>query len=119
MVLNPMPCSRRPGIGRVRDTEPGATTMWSYVISVAGPSIGCTVTVLRACSMRVTWPETMRHFFSSRRSGTTECRGEMLPAAASGRNGWYVMCGCGSITTISARRALSFFDRRRAVYSPT
>ena len=88
MVLKPMPRSRRPGIGRVRDTEPGATMMWSYVISVAGPSIGWMVTVLRACSIRVTSPETMRHRLSSRRSGTTACRGEMLPAAASGRNGW-------------------------------
>jgi hypothetical protein len=29
MVLKPTACSRRPGIGRVRETEPGATTMWS------------------------------------------------------------------------------------------
>ena len=43
----------------------------------------------------------------------------MLPAAASGRNGWYVMCGCGSTTMTSASRELSFFDRRRAAYSPT
>jgi hypothetical protein len=93
--------------------------MWSYVISVDGPSIGWIVTVLRACSIFVTSPDTMRHFLSSRRSGTTECRGLMLPAAASGRNGWYVMCGCGSMTTTSARRRLSFLDRRRAAYSPT
>ena len=33
-------------MGRVRDTEPGATMMWSYVISVDGPSIGWIVTVL-------------------------------------------------------------------------
>ncbi len=33
---------------------------------------------------------------STRRSGTTTCRGEIDPAAASGRNGWYVMYGSGS-----------------------
>ena len=88
MVLKPIPCSRSPGTGRVRETEPGATMMWSYVISVVGPSIGWMVTVLRACSTLVTSPETMRHRLSSLRSGTTACRGEMLPAAASGRNGW-------------------------------
>jgi hypothetical protein len=55
---------------------------------VAGPSIGWIVTVLRACSILVTSPETIRQRFSSRRSGTTEWRGERLPAAASGRNGW-------------------------------
>src|SRR6266542_5425488 len=33
----------------------------------------------------------------------------MLPAAASGRKGCYVMCGCGSITITSAARKRSFF----------
>jgi hypothetical protein len=88
MVLKPMPCSLRPGIGRVRDTEPGATTMWSYAISRGGPTIGCTVATLREWSTAVTAPATMWQLRSSRRNGTTECRGEMLPAAASGRNGW-------------------------------
>ena len=30
-VLKPMPWSARPGIGRVRETEPGARTSSSYV----------------------------------------------------------------------------------------
>jgi hypothetical protein len=119
MVLKPMPCSRSPGMGSVRETEPGATTIWSYSISSGGPMIGCTVAVLRLCSIRVTAPETILQCLSSRRSGTTECRGEMFPAAASGRNGWYVMCGCGSTTVTSASRAPSFLDSRRAAYRPT
>jgi hypothetical protein len=50
--------------------------------------MGCTVATRRACSSFVTSPASTTHRRSSRRSGTTEWRGEMLPAAASGRNGW-------------------------------
>lgn len=88
MVLKPMPCSCSPGMGSVRDTEPGATITWSYEISRGGPAIGWTVATLRACSIRVIVPATTVHRRNSRRSGTTECRGEMLPADASGRKGW-------------------------------
>ena len=28
-VLKPVPCSARPGIGRVREIDPAASTMWS------------------------------------------------------------------------------------------
>jgi hypothetical protein len=50
--------------------------------------IGWTTATFRAWSMLVTVPDSTLQRFSSRRSGTTVCRGEMLPAAASGRNGW-------------------------------
>jgi hypothetical protein len=50
--------------------------------------IGWTIATFRACSMLVTVPESTLQCLSSRRSGTTVCRGEMLPAAASGKNGW-------------------------------
>jgi hypothetical protein len=88
MPLNPTPFSRRPGMGSVRDTEPGATTTWSYGTSTAGPMIGCTVATRSACEMWVTSPESTRQSRRIRRNGTTAWRGEMLPAAASGRNGW-------------------------------
>ncbi|CAM5442136.1 hypothetical protein STENM223S_07958 [Streptomyces tendae] len=48
-------------------------------------------------AVRVVWsmecasPMTTSHWPRTRRRGTTTCRGEMDPAAASGRNGWYVM----------------------------
>jgi len=87
MVLKPMPHSCSPGIGRVRETEPGAMITWSYRISRVGPTMGWTDAVLAAWSIWVTAPTTTVHLRSSRRNGTTECRGEMLPAAASGRNG--------------------------------
>jgi len=50
--------------------------------------MGCTVATRSACEMWVTSPESTRQRLSSRRSGTTVWRGEMLPAAASGRKGW-------------------------------
>jgi hypothetical protein len=50
--------------------------------------MGWTIATFRACSMLVTVPDSTWHRSSSRRSGTTACRGEMLPAADSGRNGW-------------------------------
>ncbi len=43
----------------------------------------------------------------------------MEPAAASGRNGWYVMYGSGATRTISVSRGLLFARSRRAVYMPT
>jgi hypothetical protein len=73
--------------------------------------MGCTVATRFACEIVSTSPESTRHRFSSRRSGTTLWRGEMLPAAASGRNGWYVMCGCGSTTVISASVERSLRER--------
>jgi hypothetical protein len=76
--------------------------------------MGWTVAVRRACSILVTCPASTWQRLSSRRSGTTVCRGEMLPAAASGRNGWYVMCGCGSTTVTSASFDRSRFDSRSA-----
>lgn len=74
-------------MGSVRDTEPGTTRMWSYSTSRDGPEMVSTRTFLFAWSMRVTSPEMIVQRRSSRRSGTTACRGEMLPADASGRNG--------------------------------
>ena len=61
-----------------------------------------TVAVRLAWSMRSASPMTIWHSARTRRSGTTTWRGEMEPAAASGRNGWYVMYGSGSTTVISA-----------------
>ena len=49
-----------------RDHDDGRTAT-----STGGPTIGCTVATLRACSMRVTSPERTRQRRSSRRSGTT------------------------------------------------
>jgi hypothetical protein len=56
---------------------------------------------------------------STRRSGTTTWRGSREPAAASGRNGWYVMYERGSMTVIRTLLHRSFFCSRRAVYMPT
>src|SRR6266540_5201104 len=50
IVLKPTAYSVSPGIGSVRDTEPGGTTISSYRISRAGPVIGWTVATRRACS---------------------------------------------------------------------
>ncbi|CAM5388509.1 hypothetical protein SBADM41S_08919 [Streptomyces badius] len=95
-VLKPMPKSARPGIGRVRDTDPGAMTISSYPISRAPvPSSPVarvvTVAVRLAWSMRWASPMTIVQSLRTRRSGTTTWRGEIEPAAASGRKGWYVM----------------------------
>lgn len=45
--------------------------------------------------------------------------GEIEPAAASGRKGWYVMYGSGLTTVTSASSVLSFRWSRSAVYMPT
>ena len=88
--------SARPGTGRVRETEPGARTSSSYGISTApvpSSSVARVVTVAARLvwSMRGASPMTTVHCARTRRSGTTTWRGEIEPAAASGRNGWYVI----------------------------
>ena len=114
-----MPFSASPGIGNVRATEPGATTMMSYEISTGSPAFGMNVTTRRACSMRVTRPFKICARGRTRRSGTTTCRGSRLPAAASGKNGWYVMYDNGSMTDTIASSRRNFFCSRNAVYMPT
>ena len=79
-VLKPMPYSARPGTGRVRETEPGARTSSSYgMSSVPAPSSWvarvATVTIRRSVVDAVASPTTIRHLPSTRRSGTTTCRG--------------------------------------------
>jgi len=39
IVLKPIACSSRPGIGKVRATEPSATISWSYFSSLRSPEI--------------------------------------------------------------------------------
>ena len=46
--LNPGPTWASPGIGSVRDTEPTATTTWSYSSANEAPSSGWTVAVFVA-----------------------------------------------------------------------
>src|SRR5688572_30493199 len=101
-VLNAMPHSARPGTGSVRATDPGATTMTSYPMALTFPAASSTVTTLDEWSIAVTRPVRWWQCLSTLRSGTTTCRGSIEPAAASGRNGWYVMCDCGSITVTDA-----------------
>src|SRR4051794_3521181 len=69
--------------------------------------------------MVVTRPVRTSALGSTRRSGTTTWRGEMLPAAASGRKGWYVMYDRGSTTVTVASAYRIFFRMRRAAYRPT
>ncbi len=52
--------------------------------------------------MVVTRPVRISAPGTARRSGTTTLRGEMLPAAVSGRKGWYVMYERGSTTVTVA-----------------
>src|SRR4051812_30482187 len=97
-VENPIPDSASPGTGSVRDTDPAASTTSSYGTAVGTPSAGTTVAVRASWSTPVTRPVITRHPGSSRRNGTTTCRGSSDLAAASGRNGWYVMVARGSTT---------------------
>lgn len=91
-VLKPMPWSASPGMGRVRAIEPGARTSSSYV-SCSEPVPSSAVARVSRVAMRLAWliavasPMTTLHWSRTRRSGTTTWRGEMEPAAASGRKG--------------------------------
>lgn len=80
-------------MGRVRETEPGASTRWSYGSSSAtepSSSVARVVSVATRLpwSMRRASPMTSVQRSRTRRRGTTTWRGEMEPAAASGRKGW-------------------------------
>ncbi len=77
-----------PGIGKVRDTAPAVTTIWSYSSSYGSPSSGVIVATLLAWLMPVTLAVTTVVRFRWRRSATTEWRASIEPAATSGRNGW-------------------------------
>jgi hypothetical protein len=88
MVRKAIPRSARPGTGMSRATEPSATTRTSYSISSVLPSGLSTVTTRRAVSILLTRRLSTWQRLSTRRSGTTTCRGSIAPAAASGRNGW-------------------------------
>ena len=68
----------------------------------------------RACSTRVTWPAITLERRRCLRSETAACRASTDPAITSGRNGWYVMYGRGSMTVISASSGRSFFSRFQA-----
>jgi hypothetical protein len=85
--LKPRACSARPGIGGTRDTDPGASTRRSQVITLVSPSGGCTVQVRRSTSRLTALPITRRVRRSTRRSGTTTCLGSTVPDAASGSSG--------------------------------
>ena len=65
--------------------------------------------------MRVTDAWMSRARFRWLRSEMAACLASIDPAATSGRNGWYVMYGRGSITTISASSRRSFFSSFHAV----
>jgi hypothetical protein len=86
---------------------------------VVSPERSRAVTTRRLVSMPVTMPLITSQPFSTLRRGTTTCRGSTLPAAASGRNGWYVMYERLSITVTRASPRRSFRRRRSAVYMPT
>jgi hypothetical protein len=106
------------GLGDV-ETEPTAIPTCSYSRGYGSPSSGWMVATRSACRRSVTLPVRISAPRSTRRSGTTTCRGETAPAAASGRNGWYVMYERGFTTVTTASSSCSFFSRRSAVYRPT
>jgi hypothetical protein len=87
MVFMPIALSAMPAIGKVRDTEPVVTTMWSYWNSKGSPTFGVTVAVLAACEMPVTLPAMFAVRLRWRRRATTACRGSIDPEATSGRKG--------------------------------
>ena len=60
-------------------------------------------------------PEMIRVRRRCDRSETAAWRASMDPAATSGRNGWYVMYGRGSMITSSASLGLSRFSSFHAV----
>ena len=55
IVFRPIASSATPGIGKVRETEPAVTTIWSYVIVQGSPTSGVIVAVFDAWSMPVTF----------------------------------------------------------------
>ena len=71
MVFMPIALSAMPAIGKVRETEPVVTTMWSYANSKGSPSVGVTVAVFVACEMPVTLPAMFAVRFRWRRRATT------------------------------------------------
>ena len=78
-------------MGSVRATEPSPTIRWSYVTQYGSPSSGVIWTVRSAWLICVTLPCSTSTPLSARRCGATTLRGSIEPAAASGRNGAYVM----------------------------
>ena len=71
MVFMPIALSAMPAIGKVRDTEPVVTTMWSYSKPNASPVFGVIVAVFVACEMPVTLPAIFAVRFRWRRRATT------------------------------------------------
>ena len=87
IVLRPIALSATPGIGKVRETAPAVTTMWSYSISHESSVSEVIVAVLLAWSMPDTLAVMMFVWCRCRRCATTACRASIEPAATSGRNG--------------------------------
>ena len=88
IVFSPIAFSAMPGIGKVRETAPAVTTIWSYSSCHGAPTAGVMVATLLAWSMPVTFAVTTRVFFRWRRRPTITWRASISPAATSGRNGW-------------------------------
>jgi len=65
-----------------------ADTSSSYAVSRTSPVVGSIIAVRRSASTPVTRPTVTLVRRSTRRNGTTPCRGSSAPEATSGSSGW-------------------------------
>ena len=71
IVFRPIASSATPGIGKVRETEPAVTTIWSYAIVHGSPTAGVISAVFVAWSIFVTFAVMTRVRLRCRRWSTT------------------------------------------------